>query len=216
MNATSPRSVAVVLAAVALAAAALTGCGPTDGIAVDTPSTTGSGAPVKPAPASVSPAVPITAPAPAPTSAPTPARTATPPAATTKPPKPVPAKTACSDKPPTPDEVDPQTFAVYRTEEITGGSPHINLILQHGRWGCPSEDSDGLPYITTGEDSRWALDQAAYITATNPITMSSASQHIGVQEFLDWVAAHPDSGLVFRYETGDDGAIHRLDEVYAP
>lgn len=198
------------LAAVALAAAALTGCGPADGTAVDMPATTGSGAAKKPVTASTAPAAPTTAPASAP------AKTATSPAATVKPTTPASAKAACSNEPPTPDEVDPQTFAIHRTETITGDSPHINLILQHGRWGCPSEDSDGLPYVTTGEDSRWALDQAAYITATSPITMSSASQHIGVQEFLDWVAAHPDSGLVFRYETGDDGAIHRLDEVYAP
>lgn len=214
MNATPLRPVAVVLAAVALAAAALTGCGPADDSAADTPATTASGVPKRPAAVSTAPAAPATAPASVP------ARTATPLAATTKPPAPAPApapaKTACSNKPPTPDEVDPQTFAVYRTETISGGDPHINLVLQHGRWGCPSEDSDGLPYITTGEDSRWALDQAAYITATSPITMSSESRRIGVQEFLDWVAAHPDSGLVFRYETGDDGAIHRLDQVYAP
>jgi hypothetical protein len=215
MNSTSLRPVAVMLAAVALAAAALTGCGPTDGIAADTPATTGSDAAkerVTASTASTTPAAPTTHPAPAPA----PAKTAASPAATTRPPTPAPVKAACSNKPPTPDEVDPKTFAVLRTETIPGDSSHINLILQHGRWGCPSKDSDGLPYITTGEDSRWALDQAAYITATSPITMSSASQHIGVQEFLDWVAAHPDSGLVFRYETGDDGAIHRLDEVYAP
>jgi hypothetical protein len=220
MNTTAlrPAAAGAVLAAVALAAFALTGCGPEDGVAdggAAKPPAATAPAPAEPAP--VKPAATTAAPATTPAdtaptttaTAPAPARSATPkPAAGTAP--------ACSSTPPTPDEVDLHTFAVYRTETVPGDSTHINLVVQHGRWGCPDGESDGLPYITTGEDSRWAMDQAAYITVTNPITDSSANRRIGVQEFLDWVKANPDSGLVFRYQTGDDGAVDRLDQVYAP
>lgn len=123
---------------------------------------------------------------------------------------------ACSDEPPTPDEVDPDEFAVYRAEELDGSTGKVNLVIQHGAWGCPGKDTDGAPFVVTGEDSRWALDQAAYVTATNPITAGTENERIGVQELIDWIDAHPDSGLVFRYETGDDGAIHRLEEVFTP
>lgn len=208
MNVTARRSAAV-LTAVVLGSAALTACGPEDS-AADTgaakPTATVSHLPA-------APSAPATTSAPAPTTA-APVRTGVTPAAKVKLPH-IPVKPGCSNKRPTPDEVDPHTFAVYRYETIPGDS-HINLVLEHGRWGCPSADADGLPYVTTGEQARWAMDQATYITATTPITDSPVSKRIGVQEFLDWVKAHPDSGLVFRYETGDDGAIHRLDEVYAP
>ena len=33
---------------------------------------------------------------------------------------------------------------------------------------------------------------------------------------LDWLEAHPNSGLVFTYHLGDDGAIDRLDEIFTP
>ncbi|MFJ3335552.1 hypothetical protein [Streptomyces sp. NPDC086766] len=122
----------------------------------------------------------------------------------------------CAGKAPDPDHVDPDEFAVYRVEELDGATGKVNLVIQHGAWGCPGKDTDGAPFVVTGEESRWALDQAAYVTATNPVTDSSENRRIGVQELIDWIEAHPDSGLVFRYETGDDGAIHRLDEVFTP
>ncbi|MFJ8199131.1 hypothetical protein [Streptomyces sp. NPDC096152] len=122
----------------------------------------------------------------------------------------------CAGKAPNPDDVDPDEFAVYRVEELDGATGKVNLVIQHGAWGCPGKDTDGAPFVVTGEESRWALDQAAYVTATNPVTDSSENRRIGVQELIDWIEAHPDSGLVFRYETGDDGAIHRLDEVFTP
>ncbi|WP_406171685.1 hypothetical protein [Streptomyces sp. NBC_00996] len=122
----------------------------------------------------------------------------------------------CVDEPPSPDHVDPDEIAVYRVEELDGSTGKVNLVIQHGAWGCPGKDTDGAPFVVTGEDSRWALDQAAYVTATNPITDSSENQRIGVQELIDWIDAHPDSGLVFKYETGDDGAIHRLEQVFTP
>ncbi|MEU6541498.1 hypothetical protein [Streptomyces sp. NPDC047000] len=117
--------------------------------------------------------------------------------------------TGCDHKMP----ISPDELAVYRyTPE--GGALH--LIVRLGNWGCAPADSDGAPFVTVGKEIPMPLDQAAYVTATNPIVESSANQHIGVQEFLDWLDAHPDSGLVFKYHVGGDGAIDRLDEVFTP
>ncbi|MFB7517615.1 hypothetical protein [Streptomyces sp. NPDC056144] len=127
-----------------------------------------------------------------------------------------PSSPDCVDTPPSPDEVDPDEVAVYRVEELDPSTGKVNLVLQHGVWGCPGEDGEAAPFVGTGEESRWALDQAAYVTATNPIVDGSASRRIGVQELIDWIDAHPDAGLVFRYATGDDGAIHRLEQVFTP
>lgn len=126
------------------------------------------------------------------------------------------ASASCADAPPTPDDYDPDEFALFRIEELPADTGKVNLVIQHGAWGCPDEDTDGAPFVVSGEDSRWALDQAAYVTAVTPITDSTENRRIGVQELIDWVDAHPDSGLVFRYETGDDGAIHRLEQVFTP
>ncbi|MFF0200979.1 hypothetical protein [Streptomyces sp. NPDC005017] len=122
----------------------------------------------------------------------------------------------CVTAPPNPDDYDPDEFALYGWEEIDGVTDKVNLIVQHGAWGCGEPDTDGAPFVGSGEESRWAMDQGAYITATNPIVESTENQRIGVQELLDWLDAHPDSGLVFKYETGDDGTVHRLDEVFTP
>ncbi|MFJ3306137.1 hypothetical protein ACIPSA_24005 [Streptomyces sp. NPDC086549] len=122
----------------------------------------------------------------------------------------------CVSSAPDPDHVDPDEIALYRVEELPGSTGKVNLVIQHGAWGCPDKDTDGAPFVVTGEDARWAMDQAAYVTATNPITSSSKNQRIGVGELIDWVDAHPDSGLVFRYETGADGSIDRLEQVYTP
>ncbi|KUO08722.1 hypothetical protein [Streptomyces sp. DSM 15324] len=126
------------------------------------------------------------------------------------------ASASCADAPPTPDDYDPDEFALFRIEELPADTGKVNLVIQHGAWGCPDADTDGAPFVVSGEDSRWALDQAAYVTAVTPITDSTENRRIGVQELIDWVDAHPDSGLVFRYETGDDGAIHRLEQVFTP
>ncbi|MFE0509532.1 hypothetical protein [Streptomyces sp. NPDC058964] len=109
--------------------------------------------------------------------------------------------------------ISPDEIAVYRyTPE--GGS--LNLIVKYGNWGCPTADSDGAPFETVGKETYLPMDQAAYVTATNPVVDSTENQHIGVQEFLDWLEAHPDSGLVFKYHLGADGAIDRLEEVFTP
>ncbi|WP_225823378.1 hypothetical protein [Streptomyces naphthomycinicus] len=115
----------------------------------------------------------------------------------------------CDHKMPlSPDEV-----AVYRyTTE--GGS--LSLVVKHGNWGCAPADSDGAPFETVGKETYIPLDQAAYVTVTNPVVESTENQRIGVQEFLDWLDAHPDSGLVFTYHLGADGAIDSLEEEFTP
>ncbi|MEV0977737.1 hypothetical protein [Streptomyces sp. NPDC049915] len=95
-----------------------------------------------------------------------------------------------------------------------GGS--LSLIVKHGTWGCAPADSDGAPFETVGKETYIPMDQAAYVTVTNPIVASTENQHIGVQEFLDWLEAHPNSGLVFKYHLGADGVIDRLDEEFTP
>ncbi|MFD8305034.1 hypothetical protein ACFV29_22230 [Streptomyces sp. NPDC059690] len=109
--------------------------------------------------------------------------------------------------------ISPDEVAVYRyTPE--GGS--LSLIVKYGNWGCAPADSDGAPFETVGKETYMPMDQAAYVTVTNPIVESTENQHIGVQEFLDWLEAHPNSGLVFKYHLGADGAIDRLDEEFTP
>ncbi|MFD9393558.1 hypothetical protein ACFWBB_23370 [Streptomyces sp. NPDC060000] len=136
-----------------------------------------------------------------------------------KPPTPTPTATNSVSADDAPDDCDhkmpisPDEIAVYRyTPE--GGS--LSLIVKHGNWGCGSPDSDGAPFETVGKETYIPMDQAAYVTVTNPIVESTENQHIGVQEFLDWLEAHPNSGLVFTYHLGSDGAIDHLDEVFTP
>ncbi|MGQ4383973.1 hypothetical protein [Streptomyces sp. SAS_270] len=109
--------------------------------------------------------------------------------------------------------ISPDEIAVYRYSP-EGGS--LNLIVKHGNWGCGTGDSDGAPFETVGKETYLPMDQAAYVTATNPVVESSENQHIGVQEFLDWVEAHPDSGLVFKYHVGKNGVVDSLEEVFTP
>ncbi|MFJ3233849.1 hypothetical protein [Streptomyces sp. NPDC086787] len=109
--------------------------------------------------------------------------------------------------------ISPDEVAVYRYSP-EGGS--LTLVVKHGNWGCPAADSDGAPFVTTGKETALPMDQAAYVTATNPVVESTENQRIGVQEFLDWLDAHPDSGLVFRYHLGADGAVDSLEEVFTP
>ncbi|MFF3890292.1 hypothetical protein [Streptomyces sp. NPDC001914] len=109
--------------------------------------------------------------------------------------------------------ISPDEVAVYR---YTPEGESLSLIVKHGNWGCGSPDSDGAPFETVGKETFIPMDQAAYVTVTNPIVESTENQHIGVQEFLDWLEVHPNSGLVFTYHLGADGAIDRLDEVFTP
>jgi len=198
------------LSACAAGVLALTACSSDspDGAAATTaatasPAKAGSGAKAT-APATAAPAGKVSTP---------PASKATPPPATPTG-TPIAAITeggddGCDHKMP----ISPDEIAVYRyTPE--GGS--LSLIFRHGNWGCGTPDSDGAPFETVGKETYLPLDQAAYITATNPIVASTENQHIGVQEFLDWLEAHPDSGLVFKYHVGADGAIDSLEEIFTP
>lgn len=119
------------------------------------------------------------------------------------------AKPGCDHKMP----ISPDEVAVYRyTTE--GGS--LSLIVKAGVWGCPDPDTDGPPFETTGKEYALPLDQAAYVTATNPITESTENQHIGVQELLDWLDAHPNSGLVFKYHAVASGTVDKLEQEFTP
>ncbi|MGW8766491.1 hypothetical protein ACWGN5_28790 [Streptomyces sp. NPDC055815] len=223
MNVDRLRPAVLALAAGALAVV-LTGCQEGGSAAAPTapaPVATTTGASGAPAGTTAPPTAP---PAATPTAAPAVKK---PVVAKPSAPKPAPPKTSapatsapkaedCVDAPPGPDDVDPDEFALYRIEELDPSTGKVNLVVQRGAWGCAPKDSDGGPFVVTGEESRWALDQAAYVTATNPIVTSTENQRIGVQELIDWVKAHPDSGLVFRFQVGDDGAIHQLEEVFTP
>ncbi|MFJ6728412.1 hypothetical protein ACIQPQ_26300 [Streptomyces sp. NPDC091281] len=109
--------------------------------------------------------------------------------------------------------ISPDEFAVYG---YTPEGGQLGLIVKYGNWGCPTPDSDGPPFEPVGKEIYQQLDQAADITVTDPIVASTDNQPIGVQEFIDWLDAHPDSGLVFKYHLGADGVIDRLDQIFVP
>jgi hypothetical protein len=134
-------------------------------------------------------------------------------ASTPAPGKPLASATAADDGCDHKMPISPDEVAVYR---YTPEGGFLSLIVKYGNWGCAPKDSDGAPFETVGKETYMPMDQAAYITVTNPIVGGSENQHIGVQEFLDWLEAHPDSGLVFKYHLGADGAIDRLDEEFTP
>ncbi|WP_327418888.1 hypothetical protein [Streptomyces sp. NBC_01233] len=108
--------------------------------------------------------------------------------------------------------IAPDLIAVRRyTPE---GAAH-HLIVHHGNWGC-TPDGDGTYFEPVGKETFLPLADDAGITATAPVVEGSAPKKISVQQLVDWVVAHPDSGLPFRYHLGADGAIDTLDEVYLP
>ncbi|WP_405834067.1 MULTISPECIES: hypothetical protein [unclassified Streptomyces] len=108
--------------------------------------------------------------------------------------------------------IAPDLIAVRRyTPE---GAAH-HLIVHHGNWGC-TPDGDGTYFEPVGKETFLPLADDAEITATAPVVKGSAPEKISVQQLVDWVVAHPDSGLPFRYHLGADGAIDTLDEVYLP
>ncbi|KOX11662.1 hypothetical protein [Streptomyces sp. NRRL B-3648] len=215
------RATATSLAAalLALTLAACDGDGDSTGSAAGTKTATTQAATAQPSgsgPATGSPTVGA-----APAGKSTPGRATASPAATAAPtpPAPAPAKPAasetagsgsgCDHKMP----ISPDELAVYRyTPE--GGALH--LIVKYGAWGCAPADSDGAPFETVGKEIPVPMNQAAYVTVTNPVVASTENQHIGVQEFLDWLEAHPNSGLVFKYHLGADGAIDKLEEEFTP
>ncbi|MFJ4691834.1 hypothetical protein [Streptomyces sp. NPDC088766] len=93
---------------------------------------------------------------------------------------------------------------------------HAQVGHRYGNRGCGTPDSDGAPFETVGKETYLVMDQAAYVTVTDPVVASTENQPIGVQEFLNRLEAHPGSGLVFRYHLGADGAVDRLEQVFTP
>ncbi|MEV7420458.1 hypothetical protein [Streptomyces sp. NPDC089919] len=109
--------------------------------------------------------------------------------------------------------ISPDEIAV---ERYTPEGGELNLIVHLGNWDCPDPNTDGAAFAPMGREIDMPLNQAAYITAVNPIVESTENQRIGVQELLDWLEAHPDAGLVFKYHLGKDGAIDSLEQEFTP
>ncbi|MFB7176841.1 hypothetical protein ACFCYI_03920 [Streptomyces sp. NPDC056257] len=169
------------------------GAGPAGSSASATPSAPSSASATAPAPSASKPAAKATATV-TPAKKPTSAATA--------------SGAACDHKMP----IAPDLIAVRRyTPE---GAAH-HLIVHHGNWACTS-DGGGTYFEPVGKETFLPLSDTAAITATAPITGGSAPEKITVGKLVDWVVAHPDSGLPFRYHLGADGAIDTLDEVYLP
>ncbi|MFF3019045.1 hypothetical protein [Streptomyces sp. NPDC057939] len=147
----------------------------------------------------------------------TPSATKAPAVATTpakKPKSSVPAATCDHRMPISPDEIQVNRY----TPE---GGFH-SLIVRHGNWGCGAPDTDGAPFETVGKETYLPIAADAEVTAVTPIVASTENQKITLQQLIDWLVAHPDQGLVFRYHLGADGgsgegpAIDTLDQVFTP
>ncbi|MFG2298258.1 hypothetical protein [Streptomyces sp. NPDC048603] len=191
---------------------ALAGCQGDDG-------GTGAGGPasgaVSPSAQAPEPAAPSGAPAPsAPKATPTatlskpvqaPKATATP---AGKPKSPAPGASCDHKMPISPDEI-----AVHR---YTPEGGFHSLIVRHGNWGCGTPDSDGAPFEEVGVETFLPIADGAAITAVTPIVESTENQKITLQQLIDWLVAHPNQGLVFRYHLGAKGAIDKLDQVFTP
>ncbi|MFD3547471.1 hypothetical protein ACFWUW_18035 [Streptomyces sp. NPDC058655] len=186
------------------------------------------------APPATPPSAPGSRPAGNQTAAPTPTRTAAPtpavpPAASAvgatatatpagkpqpKPKPPAPGATCDHTMPISPDEV-----AVNR---YTPEGGFHSLIVRHGNWGCGAPGTDGAPFETVGKETFIPIAADAEITAVTPIVASTENQKITLQQLIDWLVAHPDQGLVFRYHLGADvssgegPAIDTLHQVFTP
>lgn len=171
-----------------------------------------------------SPAGPNTSP----TGAASPAGTPTPPAgagpsasaASPKPTAPATAKATPAGKPeslaPTCDHkmpISPDEIAVNR---YTPEGGFHSLIVKHGNWGCGAPDSDGAPFETVGKETFIPIRDDAKITAVTPIVESTENKPITLDALIEWLVAHPNQGLVFRYHLGGKGAIDTLDQVFTP
>ncbi|MDX2388714.1 hypothetical protein NJL88_01160 [Streptomyces sp. DK15] len=133
---------------------------------------------------------------------------------TKKPESPAPAATCDHRMPISPDEIEVNRY----TPE---GGFH-SLIVKHGNWGCAAPDTDGAPFETVGKETFLPIAADAEVTAVTPIVASTENQKITLRQLIDWLVAHPDQGLVFRYHMGADGgsgegpAIDTLDQVFTP
>ncbi|MEU9799878.1 hypothetical protein [Streptomyces sp. NPDC051000] len=211
------RSRGWTLGALALCAAlTLTACNGDDGSAGAAGTTPGA-----------SPAGPSTSPTtnPTATATPTGAGGAEPSASAPKPSAPKPsapttakATPAGKPKPPAPTcdhtmPISPDEIAVNR---YTPEGGFHSLIVKHGNWGCGAPDSDGAPFETVGKETFIPIRDDAKITAVTPIVESTENKPITLDALIEWLVAHPNQGLVFRYHLGGAGAIDTLDQVFTP
>ncbi|MER6518838.1 hypothetical protein ABT246_18565 [Streptomyces sp. NPDC001553] len=175
-------------------------------------------------PSGASPAGPSTSP----TGATPPAGTPTPPAGagpsasavSAKPTAPATAKATPAGKPKSPAPacdhkmpISPDEIAVNR---YTPEGGFHSLIVKHGNWGCGAPDSDGAPFETVGKETFIPIRDDAKITAVTPIVESTENEPITLDALIEWLVAHPNQGLVFRYHLGGKGAIDTLDQVFTP
>ncbi|WP_211362556.1 hypothetical protein, partial [Streptomyces chryseus] len=125
-----------------------------------------------------------------------------------KPESPAPSTTCDHKMPISPDEI-----AVYR---YTPEGGFHSLIVKHGNWGCGAPDTDGAPFEPVGVETFIPVAENAKITAVTPIVESTENKKITLQQLTDWLVAHPDQGLVFRYHLGPGEEIDTLDQVFTP
>lgn len=125
-----------------------------------------------------------------------------------KPKPPAPGATCDHKMPISPDEI-----AVYR---YTPEGGFHSLVVKHGNWGCGTPDTDGAPFETVGVETFIPIAEDAKITAVTPVVKSTENKKITLQQLIDWLVAHPNQGLVFRYHLGPAAKIDTLDQVFTP
>ncbi|WP_256097007.1 hypothetical protein [Streptomyces agglomeratus] len=193
------------------AALTLTACKADDSAPPGTDETSStSAAPVTPAAGASAAAPTVTASAarPSTVSKPTPAGSpATAPGE--KEPKPPAPGATCDHKMP----ISPDEIAVNR---YTPEGGFHSLIVKHGNWGCGTPDTDGAPFETVGVETFIPIAEDAKITAVTPVVESTENKQITLQQLIDWLVAHPNQGLVFRYHLGPGAKIDTLDQVFTP
>ncbi|MGW7051050.1 hypothetical protein [Streptomyces sp. NPDC054887] len=119
------------------------------------------------------------------------------------------ADVTCDHKMP----ISPDEIAVYR---YTPEGGFHSLVVKHGNWGCGAPDTDGAPFETVGVKTFIPVADDAKVTAVTPIVESTENKKISLQQLIDWLVAHPDEGLVFRYHLGPGDKIDTLDQVFTP
>ena len=77
----------------------------------------------------------------------------------------------------------------------------------------PSWESSTISQPRTPVQKR-ARRSGSYASKQSGVEVRSHSSVC--KKLIDWINANPDSARVFKYETGDDGAIHRLEQAFMP
>lgn len=65
-----------------------------------------------------------------------------------------------------------------------------------------------------GEETYIPIAETAKITATAPILSGPSSHPVTTHELTEWLVAHPNRALPFKYHLGAGGVIDTLDEIY--